>query len=113
MESVAEYDEPPKKTMKIITGEPSINPYNNQFNVEDEFHSLRLLVEDRIFYVSPSILAHHSPVFRAMLMSKNGYEEKQTAEIKLPGKKSDEILILLQILHLFQPVDGTFIYLLR
>jgi hypothetical protein len=107
MESTSESGEPPKKTMKIVTGEPSINPYTKQFDVEDEFHSLRLLIEDRIFYVSPSILAHHSPVFRAMLMSTNGYEEKKTAEIKLPGKKADDILILLQVLHLFQPVDGT------
>jgi len=32
-------------------------------------------------------------------------KKKKTAEIKLPGKKADDIEILLQVLHLFQPVD--------
>lgn len=81
--------------------------YSDQFDVQDEFHSLLLRVQDRVFYVSLETLAYHSRVFHEMVAAANGgyVNEEQFAEVKLDDR-AGEILMLLQVLHLYKDVDG-------
>ncbi len=86
--------------------EPLANSFLDKFETHDEFHSLCLKVEDESFYVSPSFLAHQSPVFRAMLLTTNGYTEGKDSMIELPGKKAEDIQTLLNVLYHYEEVEG-------
>ncbi len=88
------------------SSEPLLNSYSNKFDKIDEFHSLCLKVENEMFYISPSLLAHQSPVFRTMLLSTNGFNEGKNSTIDLPGKKAQDIQTLLNVLYHYEEVEG-------
>jgi len=60
------------------------------FTSRDEFTDVILVFDDdRKLYTSRSILAVLSPVFRRMLSS--DMKEKETGEVRLPGKQLEHI----------------------
>ena len=61
------------------------------------FSDLELVVERRSFHVHKAILAHWSPVFRAMLTS--DFKERSANRISLPKKRACDVLELLQVLY--------------
>lgn len=62
-----------------------------------KFSDVILSVEDQRFHVHRSTLAFWSPVFERMFTS--DFKEKNSDEIPLPGKKTNEIKELLQIMY--------------
>ncbi|KAK3699163.1 hypothetical protein QZH41_011863, partial [Actinostola sp. cb2023] len=55
-----------------------------------------LIVEERRFHVHKSTLSMWSPVFEAMFTS--DFKEKTALEIPLPGKRADEVEVLLNLI---------------
>lgn len=74
----------------------------DKFEVEDKFRTMKILVEDRVFFICPTFLSVNSSVFAAMFhAAAQGYvEAKSIQEIQLIGDKWEEVLSLLQVLHL-------------
>ena len=64
-----------------------------------------LTVEDEPFHVHRQILSLHSPVFKAMLNSQ--FKEATSTEIRLPGKKANEVLDFLKALYLKETAEIT------
>ncbi len=56
-----------------------------------------LLVEEKRLYASKMILSMWSPVFEAMFQ--DNFKEKNAKEIQLPGKKYNDVLEMLHVLH--------------
>ena len=61
------------------------------------FSDVVLVVEGQKLHVHRGTLAIWSPVFDTMFTS--DFKEKNSVEIPLPGKKADEIKLLLQIMY--------------
>ena len=62
-----------------------------------KFSDVVLVVEEQKLHVHRSTLAIWSPVFDTMFTS--DFKEKNSVEIPLPGKKANEIKVLLQIMY--------------
>ena len=62
-----------------------------------KFSDAVLVVEGQKLHVHRSTMAIWSPVFDTMFTS--DFKEKNSAEIPLPGKKANEIKLLLQIMY--------------
>ena len=54
--------------------------------------------ENKVLYASQTVMKIWSPVFRAM-MKDGSFQEGSYKEVKLPGKKHDDILELLKVMH--------------
>ena len=73
------------------------------FTSEWPLGDLRLIVseegeEDKVLYANSGTISVWSPVFAAML--KDGlFKEGASKEVKMPGKKYDDVLELLKVLH--------------
>lgn len=68
--------------------------------MDGDLKSFQLIVDDRTFNVSASILAHHSEVFRRLL------SKQKLNTVKLFDKNPDEINALLNVLNLEDTVNG-------
>ncbi|XP_015747508.1 PREDICTED: BTB and MATH domain-containing protein 38-like [Acropora digitifera] len=71
--------------------------HNPDFSRPWHFSDVVLSVEGTKFHVHRSILSMWSPVFEKMFTA--DFSEKDAKEIKLPGKKAEEIGVLLNIIY--------------
>lgn len=84
--------------------------YNPDFSQPWHFSDMVLSVEGTNFHVHRSTLSMWSPVFEKMFTSE--FAEKDANEIALPGKKADEVEVLLKIVYSHgkaQQVTGSFL----
>lgn len=77
------------------TDKSSVGPPH--FSEPWKFSDVVLVVEGQKLHVHRSTLAIWSPVFDTMFTS--DFKEKNSVEIPLPGKKANEIKLLLQIMY--------------
>lgn len=61
------------------------------------YSDITLVVEGKQLHASKMVLSMWSPVFEAMFQ--NNFKEKSAKEIPLPGKKFDDMLVLMKVLH--------------
>lgn len=61
---------------------------------------LVLKVENKEYHVHKRILTEVSPVFKVMLESEN-FREKNLRKIELPGKRAEDMHVLLNLLYPF------------
>ena len=84
-----------------------------QHNSEDQlfdfsspwhFSDVVLIVEDTKFYVHKSTLSMWSPVFEKMFTSE--FAERTAEEVPLPGKRVEEMEVLLKLIYSYGKVQG-------
>lgn len=61
------------------------------------YSDICFVAEDKRAYANKMILSMWSPVFAAMFG--NNFREKTAKEIELPGKKYEEVLEMMRVLH--------------
>ena len=61
------------------------------------YADIGFIVEGKHVYANKMILSMWSPVFAAMFS--NNFREKTAKEIELPGKKYEDVLEMMQVLH--------------
>lgn len=67
------------------------------FSKSWQYADIIFVVENKKVFASKMILSLWSPVFEAMFS--DNFKEKDAKEIPLPGKKFDDIVLLMQVLH--------------
>lgn len=72
-----------------------VHPLN--FESDWQYSDIKFKVEDKYVHANKLVLILWSPVFKAMF--ENNFREKNATEVLLPGKKFDDILELMCILH--------------
>jgi len=83
------------RSLMATADKSSVGPPH--FSVPWKFSDVVLVVEEQKLHVHRSTLAIWSPVFDTMFTS--DFKEKNSVEITLPGKKANEIKLLLQIMY--------------
>ena len=61
------------------------------------YADITFLVEDKRIYANKMILSMWSPVFEAMFH--DNFKEKNAREVELPGKKFEDIMEMMKVLH--------------
>lgn len=78
-----------------------------QFFIPTKFQTLKILAENRFFFVSPDLLAYHSLVFRRLLAGVRGGFILQEHELKISlDDHADDVFTLLRVLHLLEDING-------
>ena len=72
-----------------------VHPIN--FESDWQYSDIKFKVEDKYVHANKLVLILWSPVFKAMF--ENNFREKNATEVLLPGKKFDDILEFMCILH--------------
>ena len=82
-----------------------LGPKNPSFWDFQSPTDLVLVVEMNEFHVHKTVLTDASTVFKVMLESKN-FKEKNMKSIDLPGKKAEDMSLLLKFLYFEAEVKG-------
>jgi len=91
-------EEPAAKILKTDEGssESDSHETSGAFSSPWHFSDVVLIVEERRFHVHKGTLSMWSPVFETMFTSE--FLEKTALEIPLPGKRADEVEVLLNLI---------------